>query len=44
MLAECFVCFTMWLTGVNGLVMGICMVLAPAFGLMIRFMVGYGRR
>ena len=36
--------FTMWLTGGNELVTGIFMFLAPACGLMIRFMVGYGRR
>ena len=35
---------TMWLTGGNELVTGIFMFLAPACGLMIRFMVGYGRR
>lgn len=36
--------FTMWLTGGNELVTGIFMFFALACGLMICFMVGYGRR
>ena len=43
-LAALIYYFTMWLTGGNELVTGIFMFLAPACGLMIRFMVGYGRR
>ncbi|XPE48184.1 YfdY family protein [Shigella flexneri] len=42
-LAALIYYFTMWLTGGNELVTGIFMFL-PACGLMIRFMVGYGRR
>ena len=41
-LAALIYYFTMWLTGGNELVTGIFMFLAPACGLMIRFMVGYG--
>ncbi|EZJ20185.1 hypothetical protein AD39_2795 [Escherichia coli 1-182-04_S4_C3] len=43
-LAALIYYFTMWLTGGNELVTGIFMFLAPACGLMIRFMVGDGRR
>ncbi|KEL29093.1 hypothetical protein AD44_0578 [Escherichia coli 3-373-03_S4_C3] len=43
-LAALIYYFTMWLTGGNELVTGIFMFLAPACGLMIRFMGGYGRR
>ena len=43
-LAALIYYFTMWLTGGNELVTGIFMFLAPSCGLMIRFMVGYGRR
>ena len=39
-LAALIYYFTMWLTGGNELVTGIFMFLAPACGLMIRFMVG----
>lgn len=36
--------FHFWVTDGNEIVTGIFLFLAPACGLMIRFMVGYGRR
>ncbi|WP_212735915.1 DUF2545 family protein [Escherichia coli] len=43
-LVELIFYLTLGLTGGNELMTGIFMFLAPACGLMIRFMVGYGRR
>ncbi|POT59912.1 DUF2545 domain-containing protein [Citrobacter amalonaticus] len=43
-LAALIYCFTMWLTAGNEMVTGLFLFLAPACGLIIRFMVGYGKR